>query len=538
MTRARLFRRSAPASSIRTDGLGGRWQNEVTGRGGPFDRHASTTFAPPVPLDATTIDALSEFHALGRRIIWREPSDALRPGFRLEADGLDPAAERRVYRWLRRRFDLVSTCKRARAFARATGGAAVILVTDDAGRLDEPLDLSTLRRVHRLIVRDRFEIWPDSQIDLDPRSAYYGHARHYVTRTGSSVSRIHRSRLVVFDGFDVSDRSRERRQGWGGSVFDLIWAELRNWSSSNEDAAEAITLLTQGVFKIKGAAKTIAAGNGDALARRFSALRLGLGTLGDLVLDKEDEDYITSGRSFAGLGELLDRLLGAVIAATDMPEVVLRGNRSAGLNGGSEGDDLRAWYDLVGSERADHFEQQLLDLLAILLAEPGGPTDGIVPVDLGIDWPPMWSPTEAQAADNRAKRATARAADIAAGVVDASEARTDADLGEYYELADGPAPHAPPARSLEPDEDGPTPSSIVVEDEAAIPPGEVPISATEAARRLGYASPAPILRLARDGRIRVWRAGPGSPYRVLQSEVSRAMLSIVAPPEPVALPEA
>jgi phage-related protein (TIGR01555 family) len=525
----RLFRRQAfpLADHQRVDGIGGRWTNAATGRGGPMDRHAGTSYERPIPLDSYQVDALQEFNAIGRRIIWREPQDALRPGFRLVWDGLTPALEQRAYRWLRRRFDMLARVKQARAFARGTGGGAIVIIAKDGRDPSEPIDLAALERVHRLVVKDRFEIWPDPQIDFDPESLYYGTARHYIVQGSTKHLRVHASRVVMFDGLPISDRSRQRRSGWGGSYFDLIYSELRNYGSSHEDAAEAITLLTQGVFKVQGFADAVNKGDGDFVARRYAAMRLGMGTLGDIVIDSTGEDYSIQSRTFAGLGDILKAHGDALIAATDMPEVVLRGNRSAGLNGGSEGDDLKAWYDLCGSERTDNYESQLLELLEVVLAEPDSPTDGIVPPDLGIEWPAMWTPTEAQAAEIRVQRSTARANDIAANVLDPTEARTDPDLAEYYELAEGdvdPAtglvakPRAPGSTkaSLEPDE-------TMVQDEAAIPEDETPLSATAAANRLGFASAGPILRMIREQRIRVWRATPSSPYRVLLSEVSREM---------------
>lgn len=482
-----------------------------------MDRHVGTTFEPPVPLDSTQVDALAEFNALGRRIIWREPMDALRPGFRIEGEGLDPVLERKAYRWLARRFQLIAALKKARAFARATGGAAIVIVAADGRTPDQPLDLAGLQRVHRLVVKDRFEIFPEL-IVLDPESPYYGTSEHYQVAGGTKAFRVHASRVVRFDGLPLSDRSSVIRNGWGGSVFDLIFAELRNYGSSYEDAAEAVGLLTQGIFEIADYGELINTGRGDQIEARYAAMRMGLGTLGDIVLDAGKEKYTLQSRSFAGLDALLAKFLEAVIAATDMPEVILRGNRSAGLNGGSGGDDLRGWYDLCGSERADHYESQVLDLLLVLLSDPESPTGGLVPADLGVDWPAMWAPTEAEAATVRVQRATARASDIAAQIIDPTEARTDADLGEYYTLGETVTPHAPPTRTLEPDEiDG------LITDEAAIPPGEIPISATEAARKMGYASASPILAMIRSERIRVWRASAGSPYRVLISEVAREM---------------
>ena len=493
-----------------------------------MDRHAHTHFHLPAPLDRVTVDALQEFNAIGRRIMWREPIDALRPGFRLVWDGVDPTEERRIYRWLRLRYEVIAKLREARAYTRGTGGAAIVIISMDGAPPDEPLDLANLQTVHRLVVRDRFEIWPDPQIDLDPLSPWFLSSRHYLV-TGSHRSfRVHASRVVRFDGLPIPDRSRQVRNGWGGSEFDLIYDVLRDFGSSREDAAEAITLLTQGVFKMQGFAEAMSSKEGQKkILRRYKAMRLGMGTLGDIVIDAQHEGYELQSRTFSGLGELLDRIKAALQASQDMPEVLLDGSRSAGLNGGKDGDDIRGWYDFVGASRSDYYERQLMQLLVVLLSQPDSPTGGIVPEGFAVEWPPMWTPTPSESADIRNKNSSSRANDIASGVVDSRTAATDKDLAEIYTMPD---PRPIDQGSLEPDQD---PSTLVIQDESQIPDNETPVSAIAAARRMGFSSAGPVLRMIQDERIRVWRATPASPYRVLLSEVAREM-SLQPVQEPLA----
>ena len=148
-----------------------------------MDRHAHTHFHLPAPLDRVTVDALQEFNAIGRRIMWREPIDALRPGFRLVWDGVDPTEERRIYRWLRLRYEVIAKLREARAYTRGTGGAAIVIISMDGAPPDEPLDLANLQTVHRLVVRDRFEIWPDPQIVRSAAMATAGRKARSATAT-------------------------------------------------------------------------------------------------------------------------------------------------------------------------------------------------------------------------------------------------------------------------------------------------------------------------------------------------------------------
>lgn len=510
---------------FRTDGIGGRWTNAATGRGGPMDRHAGTLFELPCPLDRHHVDALLEFNALARRIIWREVEDAMRPGFKLSGEifEADPKLERRTYRWLRRHHYLVASVKLARALARATGGAVIFVAADDGRPQDEPLDRASLKRVLNLVVRDRFECWPDGIVDTDPMSPTYGRNRHWIVQGSGRTYKVHHSRIIMFDGLPLPDRSRQQRQGWGGSVFDLLFPELRDYGSSHADAAEAVTLLTQGVFATEGLQETLASGDAAKLAARYKAMRLGLGTLGDIVIDKEHESYEIKSRTFAGLADLLKAHTDALVAASGYPRLILLGESPAGLNSGSNGDEIRAYYDGVGAQREDVYEDPLLDLLEILLSQPNSPTAGQVPVDLGIEWLSMWQTSPKEAAELHKLASERRANDVASGFLSTAELRTDPDLAEVYTLTEevegeplaGPSLLSAVASA----------PALPAQDESAIPENESAVPIMIAARKLGFASSSSIMRLIENGSIRYWRV-IGGPYRVLVSDVMRATSSV------------
>lgn len=499
--------RTRLAHDVKTDGYGGRWRNAATGHGGELDRHASTTFDPSVSLDEATVDALMMFCGLARKIVWRKVEDAMRPGFTLtgEVFASDPALGRTCSKWLRRR-GVLATIKLAKASARATGGAMIFAATN-SGRFADPLDKAG-ERVVNLVVRDRFEVQPHGQVALDPDSPWYGSCERWRVRGQTRDHLVHTSRLVRLDGEPISDRARAYRDGWGASVLDLVFAELRNQGLTSDSAAEAVTLLTQGVFRMKGYHEALASSDASKIAARYRAIRAGLGTLGDIVLD-ESESYDLKSRTFSGLADIREIVESALLLACDYPRLILLGETTPGLSGNASGE-IRSYYDAVAAEREDAYEPALLELCSLLLADPRSPLGGIVPPDLGIEWPSMWSPSPAEKADLDIKAAQRRKLD--AELLSPAELRTDTQLGEVYDL-DELALGGDPASPADP-----------LADAAPAPEPELPIGGEqlvglrEAARALGYRSSAPVARLVRDGQIRHWRAGTGR-ARVLWSEV-------------------
>ncbi len=516
----------AGGTRARHDGIGGRWWNESTGQGGPLDRHTETTFVPPMPLDRGTIDALYQFNAVARRIVDREPEDATREGFEIAelegnkavADALDDAG-------------LLTAVGRARKWARAQGGAAIIPLVDDGARTAaEPLRMQTVIRVRGFRVVDRHEIWPETYCD-DPGSPRVGLPEVYRVQFGSQASiRVHGSRVVPFQGLDLPDRVLAQRNGWGGSLLDLVWAEVRNWCSSNDYVAELVTQLTQGVFKQKDLSAAVAAmaeQDGDegtrAIVARFEAMKIGMGILGDIVLDAEGEEYELQQRTLAGLKDAMDALVTALVAATGIPRVILLGETPGGLHAGSDAPEIRAWYDHVATLQRELYSRPVRALVRLVLSAREGPTSGRVPTSITINWRPLWQPSEAEQLAADLQRAQRRATDVSSAVVTAAEARRDPDLEKHYGQLQGGSPTTGdlPGDEIEGEVGTATLAmpGVTAAPVSSIPAGESLMSAQEAAARLGVGAGA-IHGMARRGTIQAWRVG--SRWRYAWSQIAAA----------------
>lgn len=519
------------AAALRSDGMGGRWTNPDSGQGGSTDRHSSTEFTPPMPLQTMVIDALLEFSGMARRIAERESQDATRRGFELEGfdelatDAIDAEVER---------IGLLKQVAKGRMWSKAFGGGAVIMVVDDGEPAWKPINWSRLRKLRALRSLDRNEItvavW-----DTRSESPTFGEPEVFqLSEQFGTSGFIHRDRVIHFEGATLPRRIVVARQGHGGSVFDLVWAELRNLLSTNDYIAEAVTILSQGVFKVEGLANAIDKDETEDLIARFEALRIGMGMLGDIVVDKENEEYELQSRSIAGVKDAHEALTSAIVAATDMPRSILLGETPGGLNSGENAGEIRSWYDNVAALQKLIYTPAVRRILSVMLRSSEGPTRGQIPDKWSLEWSTLWEPTEGEKADTRLKNAQARALDATGAAVSTDEIRQDPDLAVQYPNLDTELPAPPPPDPmgaplgdtvLETEEDAEeveASAPALVESTRRPPAGEHLISMKEAATRLGYNSSSVIVGMAMRDAIGRWRSGAGR-WRVAWSEVQAAM---------------
>lgn len=519
------------APERKADGYGGGWVNKNSGQGGVLDRHSYSVWAFPAPLDQGTIDSMITYNALARRIAAREPQDATRRGFELASV---PDAQRDAIFAEIQRLRVLPEIERARTWARAYGGGALVVIANDGRSPEQPLDLANLRRIHRLIPVDRYDL-PVDQYDINPASPLYGRPLTYrlTGRVSGDLDVIHASRVIRFEGVDVPERIRRYLNGWGGSVLDLAFNALRNYDTGNEYATEAIVALSQGVFSQRGLADLINADGVDSVVQRAQGLATGMGTLGHLWIDADNESFDIKARNIAGLRDAIDALTRALVAATGMPRAVLLGEVPGGLGNGEATGEFRAWYDHVSALQTTVYTPAVRRVLELIFASSTGPTAGVVPDDFAITWNPLTTPSEAEQAAIRLQRAQARTLDVDSGTVTDQEVRQDPDLIVEYGIdpaLDAPGKPAAPtsfAASAEDDADEPIASDQV----ELVPAGEFPAgpltSLREAGERIGV-SPGQIRGMVRRGEVQGYRLRANGPIMVQWQDVREHLEAINA----------
>jgi len=486
---SRLLRRqdSRPLAALArrdhwgTASPGGRWVGPG-GQGGATDRTAQTSWDPGYPVDQWLADALLSANPLARRIASQEPEDATREGYDLV--GLDPGAADAVEQACEggehgRGLGLLSVLAKARTWARAYGGGALVLLVDDGRPYDQPIDRSNIRAVRGILDADRYELTVQ-RIGMDrDEPQTWGKPQLYrlnLNRGGGvgQVATVHADRVVRLDGVPLPRRLKLQRQGWDGSIFDQCFSALRNYGATLDQVAEAVSMLNQGTLTSEGLAEGLETEQGPAIwDARMLALRRSAGMYNDIALGP-GETYQVHNRSMAGLGEAVLALEDALIAAADgMPRLVLLGKLTAGFSNGSNGE-LRAWYDTVAARQPRHYTPAIQAVVDLVMLSHEGPTGG-QRLPYTVEWRPLWSLSETEQAQRDLARAQRRATDLGARVIDRAEARREPAVLELYGPLDPDAPEEGPPGSEPLDSDAPLADAP---DDGVMPEGVVSLVST------------------------------------------------------------
>ncbi len=448
------------ASGIPT---GGRWVNPVSGLGGPHDRSQIDEYIEGSPVGRELADALIQYNGPGRRVVSREPQDCTREGYDLV--GLDPATAEAMESHCdgddESALGVLRAIREGRTWARAYGGAGIVPLVDDGRPAHEPLDRANIRSVRGLLVLDRWQL-PVTEYGRDFQDVRtFGKPRMYQVQpaAGGVSFRIHASRVIRMGGLPVPLRLSMRRQGWDVSVFDLVYAQLRAYGSSHAYAAEALSLLTQGVLQSPGLDAALGTDEGPAVVQaRLEAMRLAMGLFGEMAIG-EDETYTVHARPLSGLGDAIKAAVDALVVVSDMPRAILLGEMPGGLNRGAISPEMQVWYDHCASQHREHYTPPLRRILDLVFRSHEGPTRGQVPTGWSVEWRPLVQESKDAKATRRLTNAQARAADVATMVISPAEARAgDRELQEQYGLDPVNTKLAPAVGGIEPD-DVPEPSA-------------------------------------------------------------------------------
>ena len=122
-----------------------------------------------------------------------------------------------------------------------------------------------------------------------------------------------------------------------------------------------------------------------------------------VLLDAENESFERQPTTFTGLPDLLDRFMMRLSAATGIPVSILMGRSAAGMNATGD-NDFRAFYGDLENDRTNELSPKMTRFYHILACARDQFNDPDIEIE--IDWPAMWSPTDKEAAD--AELATAQ----------------------------------------------------------------------------------------------------------------------------------
>ena len=279
---------------------------------------------------------------------------------------------------------LYDALKSAAIWGRVFGGGAVIINTPDhAGRPDEPLDLSKLRKGDRIdwIVADCWELMgctadvqissPDVNVNWQEECpfTYYG-------------QKIHKSRVLLFRGKDIPSMYRPLGRGWGMSYFEHLARTLTiTWKAQNS-RAELLDDAKTDIYMLKGLnAQATNPNLNQALKNRLSIIQQTKNYGSGVALDSED-DFKQKQTQFSGFDKMQEQDRYDCAADARIVMTKLYGMTPGGF---SNGDNDRASYeDMVRSEVQNPCIPNLITAFKVLSVTTVGEM-----MEIDVDFPPL-----------------------------------------------------------------------------------------------------------------------------------------------------
>lgn len=393
-------------------------QNFVANFGTGSDRRTHTQYVEQYMLDDRTLEAMYIENWLAGKIIDIIPDDMTREWREFDSSQAPPAKIEEFVQ-LETELDICGKFNEAAKWGRLYGGAAIIIGLDEGqgGSPDTPLDIERLGKdclTHLTVIEcERLQAMPD-YTQLDPTKPGFGEPEFY-TLPNTSTFRIHRSRVLPFYGIKLPYYARQRLHHayWGAPVMRRVFEAIVNADMTVAGGASLVSEASVDVVKYKGLTNfLLQPGGEDKIQTRFALAKL-LKSVNNVMLLDEDETFEQHQQSFSGLGDLLDRFLGIVAGAADIPETRLLGSAAKGLNATGEGD-LANYYDNIRAAQKTDFNPNLRVLDRIMQRSLWGKELK----DWGFTWNSLFQMSDSEKATTEQARSVRDAAYLTAGVVD------------------------------------------------------------------------------------------------------------------------
>ncbi len=373
--------------------VGDSLQNVLTGMGiEGMDKSASSHFVE-TRMEYPELEAAYSSDWLSGKVIDLPPYDMTR-SWRTMTGDMSPE-KKESFLEAEEILKLSEKIKEAMQWARLYGGSGLILNVEDGLEPWKPLVLENIKAgsLKSIVVMDR-QFLHLGIVDHNPLSDNYGYPETY--RISQTSLQVHHTRVIRFEGVALPLQSRRQNQYWGKSILERVYTALVRAAEVQENIGSLLHEATIDIIKIPELMSLISSPDTEKeLQKRFGVAKLQKSVNRMLLMDAEEE-YEQHQQSFAGLHEILEKMLNIVAGAADIPITRLFGQSPGGMNSTGE-SDLRNYYDNLASQQNTDLSPKMKRLDSIIYASLfGKPPEKD---ELSFTWNPLWQMTEEEQAN-------------------------------------------------------------------------------------------------------------------------------------------
>lgn len=365
---------------------------------------------PDIPDDVLTM--VYEGNGLFAKIIDTPAEEAIKHGFTLK-DVSDQNVED-FYVEALDELNWEEVAMTAIRWARLFGGSIAVMLINDGGRLEDPLNWRNIKSIDDIRVYERAVVQPDyqSMFSYDPRDPFLtrgsrlGMPEYYQVTSQYGNFTVHDSRCLVFqNGILPENATNSLYQLWGIPEYVRIRRALKDAELAHESAPKLLDRSVQAIYKMKDLAALLSTEQGeDQVLRRLQVIDAARGMLNSLVIDSENEDYDFKTFQFSGITDVVSASCNMLSAITSIPQTILFGQ---GVGGMSSTDDtsMENYYNYVERIQKRMLRSNLRYLLSIIF-QAGLYTGEVDEVPkINVEFNPLWSLTDSEQATLDQQRA-------------------------------------------------------------------------------------------------------------------------------------
>ena len=456
MNKIRRFR--SPTKRLRTFNSRVRAQNATidggAGQGGRQDRggryQTQRNSSHPLSRYGSSYLASREWGTLyytewsARKIIDIPVEDMLRNGWKY--NGLNDQQAEDFTRYLKS-IRFFQQLTRSLKMERLLGGAVILMgIRGEREDAAEPLKISTVDEGDLIFVNQVSRNYVHKvEYSLDIFDPKYNQIEYLYVRG----QKIHRSRLLIFDGNPLSENERQdlglynlNQDGFGVSVLSPIWDDIVRATGTRQGAYHLVNMASILMLKANNARDLQLTRAGLANQEILETVAEQMSMYRAAVLDMKDGDITTLAASFGSVPELLLSFLQVLSAASDIPATRFLGQAPGGLNATGE-SDLENYYNMIDSRREDRLRPIIEQFIQVAGRSFFGPQMW-ESLNVSLEFPPLWNMSEKELADIRTADANTYGRLVDSGIIDGGTAVQELHdrgvLKEAYAVPDEPPP--------------------------------------------------------------------------------------------------
>lgn len=390
------------------------------------------------------LTSLYESNGIFAKIIDRPSEESLKHG--LDIDFGDETISEYVEERLDD-LDFEDKFATAEKWARLYGGAIIVMLCDDGGALEEPLDWDKVTTIEELRVFDRSVVQEDftgyfrfNVFGATGKPIPQEEPMYYRVSSTYGYFVVHSSRCLVFRNGRLPEKSSSTLfKNWGMPEYIRIREALRECLTTHANGTKLLERSVQAIYKMQNLANLLSSEDGEEkVLQRLQVIDMARGILNSIAIDASGEDYDFKTLPMSGVKDIIDTTCNMLSAVTNIPQTILFGRSPAGMN--ATGDsDLENYYNMVENIQKQNMKKNVRTLLRLILKQ--GFLEGAIPEipRFKVKFAALWSQSDTEIADIEQRRAqtqqikaqTAQSY-IETGVLDPSEVRKSlAEEGEF-----------------------------------------------------------------------------------------------------------